>query len=277
MPINPDRLQKLEAVGLTEYQARAYLALLDLGTAAASEIPERSHVPRTRVYATMRELHAKGLVQILPEKPVRYQAAGLSTYLKSVAAEYRQKAGQLTSNADALAAEFPVNPHDPAGHPGRFEALYGRRNVRDRLVEMYESAETEIIAIGSMHSPARILRGLGQQVEEKAAQGVAIRFAFYMSADSEPEVRTLSRYSEIRHIDFFTPVCRHGVDGREFLMSHPIPDDDSGFRGEDIAIWTDDKAIATAMAQMADRIWNMGKRPRTREPPPVRLTPKAPR
>ncbi len=278
MPISPDRLQKLETVGLTEYQARAYLALLDLGTATASEIPVPSRVPRTRVYATMRQLHAKGLVQILPEKPVRYQAVGLSSYLKILAAEYRQKATQLSSNADALVAEFPVNPYDVASHPGRFEAIYGRRNVRDKLVAMYEGAEDEIIAVGSMHSPARILRGLGQQVEEKFAQGVSIKFAFFTNAESEPEVRTLSRYSEIRHIDFFTPACRHGVDGREFLMSHPIPDDDSGFRGEDIAIWTDDKAIATAMAQMAGRIWDMGRRPSARAREPVaRPTPKAPR
>ena len=41
-------------------------------------------------------------------------------------------------------------------------------------------------------------------------------------------------------------------------MSHPIPDDDSSYRGDDIAIWTDDLAIADAMSEMAERIWEMG-------------------
>jgi sugar-specific transcriptional regulator TrmB len=259
MPVNQDRLQKLEGFGLTEYQARAYLALLDLGTATASQIPALSRVPRTRIYTTMQQLHAKGLVQILPEKPVRYRAAPFTRYLKALAAEYRQKAVQLASNADAFAREFTVPTVDLPTRAGRFEAIYGRRNVRDRLVEMYESAETDAIAIGSMHSPARILHGLGQQLEEKAPMGVTVKFAFFTNEDNESEVRALGRWSEIRHIDFFTPVCRHGVDGQQFLMSHPIPDDDSGFRGEDIAIWTDDPAIASAMAQMAERIWEMGK------------------
>jgi len=258
-PINQERLQKLEGFGLTEYQARVYLALLDLGTATASQLPAPSRVPRTRIYSTMQQLHAKGLVQILPEKPVRYRAVPFSRYLKALATEYRQKAVQLASNADALAREFTVSTVDAPSRAGRFEAIYGRRNVRDKLVEMYESAETDVIAIGSIHSPARILRGLGAQLEEKASLGVSVKFAFFTNQDNASEVRALSRYSEVRHIDFFTPACRHGVDGQQFLMSHPIPDDDSGFRGEDIAIWTDDPAIASAMAQMAERIWEMGK------------------
>ncbi len=280
MPVNPERLQKLQGFGLTEYQARVYLALLDLGTSTASRLPIPSGVPRTRIYGTMDQLHAKGLVQILPEKPVRYRAVPFSRYLKVLATEYRQKAVQLASSADDLAREFTLAPVDATTRSGRFEAIYGRRNVRDKLVEMYEAAETEIIGIGSVHSPARILRGLGQQLEEKSSLGVAVKFAFYTNPDNEPEVRSLSRYSEIRHIDFFTPVCRHGVDGQEFLMSHPIPDDDSGFRGEDIAIWTDDPAIASAMAQMAERIWEMGKRttpPRRGQELAPRIRPKGAR
>ena len=136
---------------------------------------------------------------------------------------------------------------------------------------MIQGAESEIIAIGSMHSPARIVHGLGVDLEAKAAAGVGIKMAFFLSAANVSEVRSLGRYAAVRHLDFFTPACRHGVDGKEFLMSHPIPDDDSPFRGDDIAIWTDDPAIASAMAQMTERIWEMGK------PAPGRARPAAPR
>lgn len=265
-PVNQDRVQKLKDFGLTDYQARVYLALLDLGTATASQIPASSRVPRTRIYATMQQLHAKGLVQILPEKPLRYKAVPFARYLKTLAEDYRARALQLSENADVLAREFAVSPLETPEQRGRFEALYGRRNVRDKILEMYKHAENEIIGIGSTHSPGRIARGLGPDLEEKAASGVSVKFAFFIGPGNEADVRTLSRYAEVRHIDFFTPVTRHGVDGREFLMSHPIPDDDSPLRGDDIAIWTDDPAIASAMAQMAERIWAMGK--------PVAFSPK---
>ena len=260
MPVTQDRVQKLKSFGLTEYQARAYLALLDLGAATGSQIPAHSRVPRTRVYETMQQLHEKGLVQILPEKPVRYKPVPFAHYLRGLAEDHRRSAQQLSANATSLAREFSVSPLGSPEERGRFEAIYGRRNVRDRLVEMYEHAETEIVAIGSVHSPARILHGLGMELEERATSGVSAKFAFFIDQRNEAEVRALSRISEVRHIDFFTPVDRHGVDGRQFLMSHPIPDDDSPYRGEDIAIWTDDPAIASAMEQMAERIWEMGVR-----------------
>ena len=281
MPVTPDRVQKLRSFGLTEYEARVYLALLDLGTAEAARIPSVSNVPRTRIYATMQRLHAKELVQILPEKPLRYRAVPFSRYLRLLVEEYRSKAYQLSLSAATLAREFSVSPPDVPEQRGRFEAIYGRRNVRDRLIEMYRQAEVQIIAIGSMHSPARILHGLGVELEEKAAAGVGAKLAFFTNRRNEAEVRSLSRYSEVRHIDFFTPVCRHGVDGRQFLMSHPIPDEDTPFRGEDIANWTDDPAIASATEQMAERIWEMGTRVRPRSgsaavaEKPSRLTPLA--
>lgn len=281
MAVTQERIQKLKSFGLTEYQARAYLALLDVGTAAGSQIPAHSRVPRTRVYETMQQLHEKGLVQILPEKPVKYRAVPFANYLRSLAEDHRRRAQQLTMNAAALAREFSPSPIQGPEVRGRFEAIYGRRNVRDKLAEMYEHAETHVTAIGSIHSPSRILRGLGPELEERVALGVEVKFAFFTDRNNEPEVRALARFASVRHIDFFTPVERHAVDGRQFLMSHPIPDDDSASRGEDIAIWMDDPAIASAMEQMAERIWEMGTRvpPRGKGPWPseksAQLTPLA--
>lgn len=281
MPPSQERIAKLKSFGLTEYQARGYLALLELGTAAGSQIPAHARMPRTRVYETMQQLHEKGLVTILPEKPLRYRPVPLSTFLRTQAEELRRKAQQLAIDATALSREFSVSPRAAPEERGGFEALYGRRNVRDRLAEMYEQAEDRIVVIGSAHSPARMARSLSTQLEDRAANGVVAKLAFYTRPENEADIRTLARFSEVRHIDFFTPVDRHGVDGRQFLLSHPIPDDDSASRGEDIAIWTDDPAIAAAMEQMAERIWEMGTRmpPKGRLPTsgekPARLTPLA--
>ncbi len=258
MPINQERIQKLREYGLTEYQSRVYLALLDVGVATASQMPAVSRVPRTRIYATMQQLHAKGLVQILPEKPFRYRAVPFEVYLRSLAKDYRNRAKRIDASVGSVAQEFTVAASGTPETHGRFEAIFGRRNVRERLAGMYEEAEREIIAVGSDHSPGRILRSLGGQIADRSRDGVAVKYAFHLTPQNREDVRGLSRHADVRTIDFYVPVCRHGVDGRQFLMSHPIPDDDSASRGEDIAIWTDDAAIASAMAQMAQLLWEMG-------------------
>lgn len=258
MPINQERVQRLKEFGLTEYQARVYLTLLDLGTATASQIPALSRVPRTRIYATVQQLHAKGLVHILPEKPLRYRPIPFASFLRSVAEDHRTRADRIDTNLDRLAQEFAVATSGAADTRGRFEALYGRRNVRKRIADMYAGAQREIIVVGSTQSPGRIYRSFAAELADRVRSGVKVKLTFHLTPENAEEIRALQRYAEVRTIDFFTPVCRHGVDNEQFLMSHPIPDDVSTSRGEDIAIWTDDAAIAQAMIQMADLLWKMG-------------------
>ncbi len=259
MPINTERIRRLMDNGLTEYQARVYLTLLDLDTATASQIPAMSKVPRTRIYSTMQQLHEKGLVQILPETPLRYKAVPFAAYLRTLADDLRFRAKQIDAGLDSLAREFAINVQREPEARGRFEAIYGRKNVRERLLKMYDSAAREVIGIGTTKSPGRILGAFAPNLVEKANQGVRLKYAFCFTPENRDDVRALLKYAEVRHIDFMMPVYMHVFDGKEFLMSHPIPDDDSSYRGDDIAIWTDDAAIADAMSEMSERIWEMGK------------------
>ena len=124
---------------------------------------------------------------------------------------------------------------------------------------MYAIASREVIGIGTTRSPGRILGAFRPSIVEKATQGVRLKYAFCFTPENRDDVRMLLKHAEVRHIDFLMPVYMHNVDGKEFLMSHPIPDDDSSYRGDDIAIWTNDPAIADAMSEMSERIWEMGK------------------
>jgi len=42
-------------------------------------------------------------------------------------------------------------------------------------------------------------------------------------------------------------------------MSHPIPDDDSFYRGDDICIWTNDQALAQAVSNIMENTWQGAK------------------
>ena len=259
VPINADRIRKLMDHGLTEYQARVYLTLLDLDTATASQVTPHARVPRTRIYATMQQLHEKGLVEIIPETPLRYTAVPFARFLEKTAEELRERAETLDRNIESLAKEFAVIGQLAPEEKGRFEAIYGRRNARDRLNKMYEHVEKSWIGIGTSRSPGRVMRGFGEHIIEKSARGVRFRYAFPVTPDSLKDVDRLAKYAEIRSVDFYVPMYMHVADAREFIMSHPIPDDDSFYRGDDICIWTDDKALAQAVANIMTRIWEGAK------------------
>jgi len=259
VPINADRIRKLMDHGLTEYQARVYLTLLDLGTATASQVTPHARVPRTRIYATMSQLHEKGLVEIIPETPLRYKAVPFGRYVSKSVEELRDRAASLEKNLDAIAKEFQVVGQTAPEERGRFEAIYGRRNARERLIKMYEATEKTWIGIGTTRSPRRVMNGFGDYITAKSGTGVRFRYAFPVTPENLKDVARMSKYAEIRSVDFYVPMYMHVSDAREFLMSHPIPDDDSFYRGEDICIWTDDEALAQAVANVMERVWEGGK------------------
>ncbi|MEK7323884.1 MAG: helix-turn-helix domain-containing protein [Chloroflexota bacterium] len=69
--IDPERLM---AIGLSKYEACAYLALLGHDDSTAVEVADRASVPRQRIYDVLNSLRDKGLIAIKDGRPVRHSA-----------------------------------------------------------------------------------------------------------------------------------------------------------------------------------------------------------
>ena len=65
-----DLVGNLEEFGLSKYEAKAYLTMIDKGSLAASEIAYYSNLPRTKVYPTLKKLEKKRLSAISQKKPL---------------------------------------------------------------------------------------------------------------------------------------------------------------------------------------------------------------
>ncbi len=259
----PERLTTLRDLGLTDYQARVYLALLGLGASKASQIPAIAGVPRTRVYATMNQLHDKGLVEIIPETPLRYRPVPIQTYLQASARDLREQARGIEGNIEELSRAFALRGEMAVEERGRFEAIYGRRNAHERLMKMYEEAQASIIGVGTPNSPFRIAKSAIFTLQERVQEGLQVRYAFPVTPQNKDQVDTIARFAKIKAITEHLPIYWYVFDQRVVLLNHPIPDDDNFYRGEDIAIWTDDEGIARALETIAEKIWSGGTEPGT--------------
>lgn len=67
-------VEKLRRVGLTTYEAKAYLALLNTHLSTATRVSEKSSVPRTKIYAVLEALRNKGWVRVYSGVPLLFQA-----------------------------------------------------------------------------------------------------------------------------------------------------------------------------------------------------------
>ena len=67
-------VEKLQRVGLTQYEAKAYLALLNTHLNTATQVSEKSGVPRTKIYSVLEALKHKGWVRVYSGVPLLFQA-----------------------------------------------------------------------------------------------------------------------------------------------------------------------------------------------------------
>jgi len=67
-------VEKLRRIGLTEYEAKAYLSLLKDHLNTATRLSEKSGVPRTKIYSVLESLALKGWIRIYSGMPLLFKA-----------------------------------------------------------------------------------------------------------------------------------------------------------------------------------------------------------
>lgn len=84
---------ELEALGFTEYEARAYLALLQAGAQTGYQVAKGSGIPRPNIYPVLARLVQRGAVNKIDAKgAVRYSALPSDQMLRNVERNFSEQA-----------------------------------------------------------------------------------------------------------------------------------------------------------------------------------------
>lgn len=154
---------ELRKVGLTEYEAKCYLATVALDGGRAEEIAELASVPRTSTYKALESLSQRGFVEYSGDRPKRFLPVDTMS-LKS----------RLTGDIDATFEKIIQLQEELAhkGHPQVFYMMNGKERVLKRIAEMIERAQDRIII--SSPNMNIIRKNHGRLLEKKLEQGAHI-------------------------------------------------------------------------------------------------------
>ncbi|MHB8586831.1 MAG: TrmB family transcriptional regulator [Thermoplasmatota archaeon] len=255
MTVNPVRLQKLQEHGLTEYEARAYLALLELGCAEASQIADLSRVPRTKIYQALDGLEAKRLLRVIPERPKRYAVEAFGGYLDDLAKSYNQRAAAVAESKAILATEFAPKGSVQLESSGGFLTLKGRSTIASKVCEMINRSERSLSVATSENGAHRVAYH-ADLLGGARDRGVTIGIHAPASADNREALDALAAVAEVRSaVVSLGAITLLFVDDREVLLVHHVPDDRHHFQGSDVALWSDDPGTVVALRAMLSLAW----------------------
>jgi len=141
-------VRTLSDLGLTNYEARVYLALTRRESSTAAEAARVAGIPRQRIYDVLSTLVSKGLAATRPGQVTKYVATPPADAVERLVSDHRQRLEQLEREsrvlAEALAPAFAAGQEhqDPLEY---IEVLRDRRAINQRFGELQAGIETEIL------------------------------------------------------------------------------------------------------------------------------------
>ncbi|MCW3996002.1 MAG: hypothetical protein NWE98_07635 [Candidatus Bathyarchaeota archaeon] len=119
----------LEVMGLTEYEAKAYIGLVQIGASSAGNLSKIAEIPHSKIYEVLIRLEKKKLIEVQKGRPLFYKA------IKPIIAMERMET-DLKGN---LRREFSQRKNDlELLYEKRAEQISQARNTLTELDNFYE-------------------------------------------------------------------------------------------------------------------------------------------
>jgi sugar-specific transcriptional regulator TrmB len=244
----PDRgdheaVESLERLGLSNYEARVFLALQKLGSGTAKDIHDVAGVPRSQVYGAAESLEERGLVELQRSTPKRYRPVDLDAARTRLAARLEREQERAFDHLERVRRER-------SGEETREEVwtVRGRGPVADRAAKLIARA-TERVVFGAA-SVDLVSEPIVDALRERAEAGVDV-----LVVSENPAVRALfaDGPSAVAAPPADAPTEFTGrvvlVDDATILLS-VLVESGAGGPPEETAIWSAESAMAAVLVQV---------------------------
>jgi sugar-specific transcriptional regulator TrmB len=211
-------MASLSDLGLSEYEASVYTALLDAGPATAKELSTDSDVPMGRIYDVLNGLESQHLVRSqTASRPKKYVAvepeAALDRLLDEKKQELDKRAEQYEDVVDQLKRE--LDAPESVSDEGFWTAALGPDEVLELLVERLDAAEDTIVMIASAPGAgfdlADVTDRIASHLEDAVDRSVTVRILVSPDLASSVSREIGERYDELA-----------GRDGVELRISDDV-------------------------------------------------------
>jgi len=166
-----DQLQKeyesvsstLLKLGLSDYESRAYLALVALGPNSANLVATIAQIPRTSAYKVMKSLESKGFVKEKSGRPASFTPVDPSELSRRFVTEVEDTFAKASSLKDLLSER---------GVPQLVYTIMGKERVLEKIGEMIDKSSSNFVM--SSPSISEIRRKLGKRFSNAISRGVQV-------------------------------------------------------------------------------------------------------
>lgn len=141
--IDEEKLRVLRGLGLTEYEAKTYVALTSVGSAVPREVAGLARIPYPSAYDSLEALVKKGWVEAAPGRPRRYRARSPELIQKDSIIAVARVFTELK--------KIYESSMEKAEKPEIIYTIVGKAGVIKKIREALSRAKKEVIVVLPHH------------------------------------------------------------------------------------------------------------------------------
>jgi len=159
-------IKELQQLGFSDYEAKSYIALLQVPSATAYEISKAAGIPKANCYTVLETLRKKEAVQPISENPVKYVAVDPKQFFNKMAINTRNRCDSVQQSLQQLS---PVHQQEFVW------SLNDSESVHTQVEKIIQSAKRHLWIKASEASLERHRDAL----QAAADKGVTIRIVLF--------------------------------------------------------------------------------------------------
>ncbi|QSW98729.1 TrmB family transcriptional regulator [Haloterrigena alkaliphila] len=246
-----EALDRLQELGLTQYEAQTLINLLRLGTGTTKDITRINGVPRTRVYEATDRLHELGFIDIQHTTPRKFTVISKETIIRTLNAK---REGTITELSECLEE---IGAAQPQREQFGVWTVSGREAVSSRIDEFIAEADEQIVY---MTVDELLTDGHLDGLEAAADRGVEIYLAG-ISDDVQDQIRetvpSVELFDTLWEWDETPAGSLLITDEETALVSALVDESTAGSDFEETAIWGSGERNSLVVVLRAIFTWRL--------------------
>jgi sugar-specific transcriptional regulator TrmB len=275
MMFDEKMLASLQKLGLSNYGAKTYIVITNLGPINATNIALEANIPRTKIYDVLNKLEGAGWINVEQGRPKLFSAQDPRSIIDG-------RKSDLFTEIESLSSELSLM-YDQQIKKEMLKVwlIHGKKNITAKSLDMVSKARKSVMILGDLYFPQEV-ESLKPVILKSKRNHISFRI---ISGDviktSEGEIDLVKSFEDIQLgclgliedvkgnlvksfediqpemiISGKPPIKYVIVDEKELLIMFPKINEDILDLEKVVALWIPSPVVASSMADMFNMRWN---------------------
>jgi sugar-specific transcriptional regulator TrmB len=194
MSISDKSRKAMESLGLTSYEIKVYLSLLERGSTTASDISKKSSVPYSKIYEVLNSLEDKGWLESDSSRPQKFFPKSPITALEAM--KVRIESSIRDSKNMIMSELMPIYEKSGLRERPEIWVVMGVYNIAAKIGEIIQNCQHELLI-----ALPQIAEGIARPIQPtlRMLHEKGVKIDVLASEEANPDtVRAISRVAEVR-------------------------------------------------------------------------------